>query len=236
MTTRRWGWLLALWALLMLGGCVKLDQTLTLNADGSGTLAMRYGMSEQTIAQMRAMEQMAAQGGEGLSVKQENPLRFDPDQLRAELDKHRSAGVEVRALSSEVVDGWQYIDLEVAFVDIRALKRTELFKDSGLAIAPVGQGNYRVTQPGGGTAAPAGDAAAQQLFRQMPAMLAGLRIVQTIVAPGNIIETNAQRVDGRRASWVFDIAEDPGVLDRLAQTRMELTFDGDGVTLPTVSP
>lgn len=235
MTMRHWGWGLALLALLTLAGCVKLDQTLTLNADGSGTLTMRYGMSEQSLAQLRAMEQMGAQSGAALSLGRQT-FQFDPDQLRAELDRHRSAGVELKAVSSEVVDGWRYVDLEVDFEDIRALKRTELFQGSTLTIVPVGQNNYRITLPGGGNAAFSGDAAGRRLVGQMPEMLAGLRIVQTISVPGDIVESNAPLVDARRASWVFDLDEDPGVVDTLAQTTMELTFNRRGVTLPTVVP
>jgi len=72
--TRGLGLGLVLGALLALTGCIKVDQTLTLNADGTGTLALRYGMSEQTLAQLKAMEQMAAQAEEGLRVEQETPF------------------------------------------------------------------------------------------------------------------------------------------------------------------
>jgi hypothetical protein len=219
----------------MLAGCIQVDQTLTLEADGSGTLAIRYGMAEETLAQLRAMEQMSAQGGDGLSMEQKTPFDFDPEQVRAELEADKPAGVELTSLSSEVVNGWKFIDLELAFDDVRALKRTDLFKDSRLAITPTRDGNFRVTQRGGSTDL-SGDAAGRQLMPQMTAMLAGFRIAQTIVVPGEIIETNATRVDGRRASWVFDIAQDPNVMQTLADTDLELLVDGDGVKLPLVSP
>jgi hypothetical protein len=241
MTTRRWGRALALSALFMLAGftlagCIKVDQTLTLNADGSGTLAMRYGMAEETLAQLRAMQQMAGPGGEGLSMEQETPFDFDPEELRAEFEADRPAGVELTALSSEVVNGWKFIDLEIAFDDIRALKRTELFEDSRLAITQLRNGNFRVTQRGSGGADLSGDAAGRALMPQMTAMLAGFRIVQSIVVPGEIIKTNASRVDGRRASWVFDIADDPDVMQTLAETDLELVLSGEGVSLPAVAP
>ena len=232
---RRLGLGLVLLVGLVLTGCIKVDQTLTLNADGSGTLALRYGMPEQTLAQLKAMEQMAAQSDETLSMRQETPFDFDPDQVRADFEADKPDGVELTALTSEVVDGWKFIDLTVTFEDIRALKRTELFEDSQLAIERLGDGSYRITQAGGGEDV-SGDAAGQQLMQQMTAMLAGLRIAQTIVVPGDIINTNATAVDGRSASWVFDIAEDPNVINTLNETDLTLTFAGDGVTLPTVAP
>lgn len=237
MTMRRWGWVLVLGAMLALAGCIKVDQTLTLNADGSGTLAMRYGMPEQAIAQLQAIQQMAAQGGEGLEVQQEAPFDFEPEQVRADFEASKPEGVELTALSSEVVDGWKYIDLTLAFDDIGALKRTEMFEKSNLSIEPTPDGNYRITQRGGGdTELPGGEAADAQLMQQMAAMLAGFRIAQTVVVPGDIIETNAPQVDGRRASWVFDIAQDPNVIQTIADTNLELVFDGDGVALPTLAP
>jgi hypothetical protein len=226
---------LVLCTVLALTGCIKVDQTLTLNADGSGTLALRYGMSEQTLAQLKAMEQMAAQAQDGLEVEQETPFEFDPDQVRADFEADKPAGVELTALSSEVVDGWKFIDLTVSFDDIRALKRTELFQDSELGIERLNNGNYRITQRGGDDEM-AGDGAGEQLMQQMTAMLAGFRIAQTVVVPGDILDTNATVVDGRRAAWVFDIAEDPNVLATLNATDLTLTFDGEGVKLPVISP
>jgi hypothetical protein len=234
--TRGLGLGLVLGALLALTGCIKVDQTLTLNADGTGTLALRYGMSEQTLAQLKAMEQMAAQAEEGLRVEQETPFEFDPEQVRAEFEADKPDGVELTALSSEVVDGWKYIDLTVAFDDIRALKRTELFEDSELGIERLSNGHYLITQRGGGDEEMPSDMEGQALMQQMATMLAGFRIVQTIVVPGDILDSNATAVDGRRASWVFDIAEDPNVLTKLNQTDLTLTFAGDGVKLPPVSP
>lgn len=236
MTMRPMATILVLGVLLVLAGCIKVDQTLTLNPDGSGTLEMRYGMSEQTLAQLQAMQQMSAQGGQGMSMQPEQPFRFDEAEVREAFDADKPAGVELTALSSEVVDGWKYIDLTVSFEDVRALKRTELFEDSALTITRMGGGDYRLTQRGGGNEVSAPGASEQQLMQQMSAMLAGFRIAQTVVAPGEIIESNADVVDGRRATWVFDIAEDPSVISSLAQTNLELVFEGDGVELPTIEP
>jgi hypothetical protein len=236
MTTRRWGWLLVSSALLALAGCIKLDQTLTLNADGSGSLRLRYGMSEDTIAQWEAMEQMAVLSGQRSPPKRHMPLDFDLGQVRAELDAHRTAGVGLTTLSSEVVEGWRFIDLEVAFEDVRALKRVRLFKGSRLAIRPMGRDDYRITQEGGASARLWDDAAGRQLLEQIPGMLAGLRVVQTLVVPGDIIATNAPRVEGRRATWVFDIEADPDVMNTLTDTDLALTFEGRGLRLPTLSP
>jgi hypothetical protein len=231
-TIRGW-WLVVLLAQLVLSGCVKVEQTLTLDADGSGELAMRYGISEQTLAQLKAMEQL---GGEGGATGQDSPFEFDPQVVRDEFEADRQPGVELVRVDSELVDGWKYIDLLVSFENIRVLKRTKLFKDSKLGIERLSTGNYRLTQAAGNDDMSAEDPSQRALMQQMAPMLEGLRIVQTIVAPSEIFQNNATQVDGRRASWVFDIAEDPAVIEKLGRTDLEMVISGEGIDLPTVVP
>jgi hypothetical protein len=222
---------------LLLAGCIKIDQTLTLAADGSGTFAMRYGMAEQTIAQLQAMRRMAEQneGAGGLGMAQKMPFEFEPEQVRAAFEADKPSGVELVDVSAEVVDGWRFIDLTLSFDDIRALKRTEFFDNSQFAIEPIGGRRYRITQRGGNQAS-AGSLDGDALAQQIAPMLAGFRAAHTLVVPGEITDTNAPSVDGRAATWVFDLAQDPNPLQTLNETELMLIFDGEGVALPTVSP
>jgi len=210
-------------------GCIKVDQTLTLDRDGSGSLDIRYGMSEQTIAQIKAMEQMSRNAGEGIKVEQESPFEFDEATVRKEFEADKPQGVELVSVSSELVDGWKYIDLKLSFDDLDALKKTEIFKNSKLRLKRDDEGNYTLVQKSaGGSDVNAGDAPMQE---QMAAMFAGLRIVNTVVVPGEIIKTNATSVDGQRASWVFDIEQDPNVLAKLETTDLTVTFSGQDLDL-----
>lgn len=211
-------------------GCIKVDQTLTLERDGSGSLDIRYGMSEQTIAQIKAMEQMSQNVGEGIKVEQESPFEFDEATVRKEFETDKPDGVELVSVSSEIVDGWKYVDLKLSFDDLEALKETELFKNSQLRLRRDEDGNYTLVQKSaGGNDVNAGDAPMQA---QMAAMFAGLRIVNTVVVPGEVIETNATSFDGQRASWVFDIEQDPDVLAKLETTDLTVTFSGQDLDLP----
>ena len=71
-----------------------------------------------------------------------------------------------------------------------------------------------------------------QMMEGMAAMFAGLRIAMTVVVPGEVIESNATRVEGNRASWVFDIEDDPQVLNKLqSQEELRVVFAGEGVEL-----
>jgi len=232
MRTLRWTGLGLL--LLLITGCIRVDQTLSLNADGSGRLHMRYGMAEQTIAQLEAMEQMSQGLGEGIEMQQQSPFEFDEEAVREQFEADKPAGVELVSVSSEVVDGWKYIDLTLEFDDLRALKKTELFQDSQLSISREDNGNYVLEQKSaGGEDVQTGDPRMQQ---QMAAMFAGLRIANSVVVPGEVIETNATAVNGNRVSWVFDIDKDPDVIAKLQDTDLRVVFAGDGIKLPTIVP
>lgn len=224
----------------MLSGCLKIDQTLTLAKDGSGTLDLRYGMSEQSIAQIEAMEQLSkSMGGTGgdVSVEQENdsPFDFDEARVRKGFEQDNPEGVELVSLSSEVVDGWKYIQIALRFDDLEALRRTDLFEDSDLSITEDADGNYVLTQVAGADGSGVGGEGVDMdpaMMQQMAAIFAGMRIATNVIVPGRVIESNATSVEGNRASWVFDVDKDPSVLSKLGNLDMRLVFSGEDVDLP----
>ncbi|WP_328987642.1 hypothetical protein [Thiorhodovibrio winogradskyi] len=232
-------WLVALAVVLVLGGCVKVEQTLTLKKDGSGTLDMRYGMSEQTIAQMEAMEKMAESMGQEASedVGGETPFDFDEAEIREQFESDAPEGVELVSLQSESLDGWRYMNLKLAFDDLSALKNTEFFSDGAMSLTKNADGNYVLVQSTGAedamppTSPDGSDAATAAMMQQMAAMFAGMRIATTVIAPSEIIESNATDMDGRKASWVFDVDEDPTVLSKLQQMNLRMVFKGKGVEI-----
>jgi hypothetical protein len=235
----RWIGIMAL--ALIVAGCVKVDQTITLNKDGSGTLDMRYGMSEQTIAQLEAMQQMSQGMGGEADVEDESPFEFDEAQVREDFESSKPEGIELVSLKSETVGGWKYIDMTISFDDLEALKRTEFFEDSNLSLTRDGEGNYVLTQTSGddavgdmGDMGGEGEAMQAQMMQQMAAMFAGLCIETSVVVPTRIIDSNATEVAGNKASWVFDIDQDPAVLTKLENTVMRVVFAGEGLSLPEV--
>jgi hypothetical protein len=232
------GWAIAI--ALVFAGCVKVDQTLTFDKNGKGTLEMRYGMAEQTIAQLEAMEQMAASMGQtpDEATGDNMPFDFDEARIREEFEAERPEGVELVSLSSETVNGWRYVNMRLSFETLSALSQTELFSDAELSLTKNADGNYVLVQTtGSDDRMPSGPAdpsnpAASAMMEQMAGMFAGMRIVTTVVAPTDVIESNATERNGRQASWVFDVDEDPSALTKLQGTNLRLVFDGKGVEIP----
>jgi len=225
-------WYVALVAVLVLSGCIKVDQTLNIAPDGSGTLEMAYGMSEQTLAQIEAMKQMAAEMDDTEQAKQaaaESPLDFDEEKIRQEFAAKNLQGIELTEVASEVRDGWKFMRIKTRFENLAALQQVDFIKDSGLKITQNPDGTYVLTQEMGsdemeGEGAPEMD---ETMMEGMAAMFAGMRIAATVVVPGKILETNATEVEGNRASWIYDVDKDPRALVKLQQTKeMRLVFGG----------
>ena len=148
-------WIMPVLLMIAGAGCLKMDQTLTINKDGSAMLDMSYGMQESTIAQMEAMEkmseQMAAQmGEEGEDVGDEDDdsdsFEFNEESIREDFKELEEHGVELVDLNSEIKDGWKFINMKVRFQDLKSLAKTDFFKDSDMSLKRNADGNYVLSQ------------------------------------------------------------------------------------------
>ncbi|MEA3638563.1 MAG: hypothetical protein VBE63_01305 [Lamprobacter sp.] len=231
-------WLCVVAIALAMTGCIKVDQTLTLHQDGSGTLDMRYGMSEQAIAQVEAMEKMGQAmqegGGEGLDMEADRPfdLDFDENKVREEFAAKGLEGVELVSATSETIDGWRYMEIKVSFEHLAALKQTDYFDGSELSLSKDAEGNYVLTQRSTDHES-SGEAEETdpQMLEQMAAMFAGMHIANRVVVPTEIVETNATEIDGRSAAWIYDIEQDPTILNQLQNFDMRVVFSSQGASI-----
>lgn len=238
MHTLRWLCVLAL--AFAITGCIKVDQTLTLNKDGSGILDIHYGMSEQAIAQLEAMEKMgqamAESGGEAIDMDSDAPfdLDFDEAKVREEFESKGLEGVELVSAKSKTADGWRFMELQLSFDNLAALKQTDFFDDSELSLTQDAEGNYVLVQRSTDSEA-VGEMEDMdpQMLQQMAAMFAGMQIANRFVVPTEIVETNATAVDGRAAAWIYDIEKDPAILMQLQDFNMRVVFSSDGASIAT---
>lgn len=244
---RRLHWLVVATLVLALTGCIKLDQTMTLEKDGSGTLDIRYGMSEQAIAQIEMMEQMSQSMGENAGAEVEMDadtpfdFDFDADQVREDFESQGLKGVELVSASSETAEGWRYMELKVKFDSLAALTETDFFDDNQMSLTKDTEGNYVLSQRSGDEETAndqtAEDAQMQeQMLKQMSAMFAGMHIANRVVVPSEIVETNATEVNGRTAAWVYDIDEDPSIMTELENLSMRVVFSSEGVSIDELQP
>ena len=218
-------------------GCLKVDQTLTIKADGSGELDMSYSMQESTIRQMEQMAKMQASQGDPESQADGDQFEFNEAALRKQLEPYEEQGVEIIAIDSKTAEGWKTMHVRLGFKDLDALMKTDSMQDSNLSIKKNDAGNYLLLQKSGEDVADDGTGEQDmtpEMLQQMAPMFAGMKIVQRIKVPGKIINSNASEVKGKTASWIYDVDKDPSVINKIRKLRMEIEFEGKGLDLKEI--
>lgn len=220
----------AVGCLLVGAGCMKVDQTLSIHKDGSAELQVSYGMSEQTVEQMKAMQAM---GEKDKGEKPEaNPFDFDEAKIREQMKPMEKEGVKLLEVKTEKKDGWQFMHLKLAIDSLPNLMKTEFFKDDALTLTRNADGNYVFEQKSGGEGND--EQMNEEMMKQMLPMFAGFRAAMTIKTPSDIIETNATEKGDKSASWIYDVDKDPSALMKAQKANMRLVFSGKGLNLPEI--
>lgn len=226
-------------------GCVKVDQTLDIQKDASGSFGLTYSISEQAVTQMKAMlklkEQMAMAAGETAPVTDEDRhmgLVVSPveDQIRREIKKYAEYGITLESLTVESRNAWRHVQLKVLFKNLADVAKTDFFPQYGFSLSRNSDGNYVFFRASENkdynNSVNLIDPETVNLL--MP-ILAGFRIHTKINTPGKILETNAHRKSLYSAVWSFDFDSDPDSFWALQNQDMKIVFDGEGLNLPEIS-
>jgi len=222
-------WIFSLVAIIALTGCIKMEQDITLNKDGSGNVKFVYGMSEQTLKQMEAMKQMS-QSEEGEDADDDNPFEFDEEEVKKEFEAMKEQGITLNSVKTTKEGGWQYMNIDFDFKDVTKLEDTSVFEN--VTIIKNADGNYVVSSKMDSDDM-GGDEGAEQMKAMLP-MLSGMRIAIKINTPNAIISTTAPIKSKDSAEWVFDVDKDPDSFLNMSKTDMEVIFGGAGCTIPEI--
>lgn len=230
---KKWIWVLSLVAVIALTGCIKMEQDITLNKDGSGNVKFVYGMNEQTINQMKAMQEMSKNMGEegGEPADDDNPFEFDEAKIKKEFEDLKEQGITLNSVKTTEKDGWTYMNIDFDFEDVSKLTNTDVLEN--VSITKNAEGNYVITSKMDGNDMGGEDANTEQMRAMLP-MLAGMRIAIKINTPTSIISTTAPIKTKDSAEWVFDVDKDPDNFLNMSKTNMEVVFEGKGCTIPEV--
>ena len=205
MKTRLLAIVSGLGVLLGLSGCLEVDQILTLNKDGSGTIVEETVLGAQMVAMM---EMGAAQGAGG-----PDPMAklYDEEQYKNKADAY-GEGVEFVKLEKVQRNGGKGVKAHYKFADINTvvfepgsgmdqmgdMAPGETKVDSQPLKFKYADGKLTITfpdPPEDEDAELPGDVANPEMA-QMAAMFKDMRIgAKLVVAPG-IAETNASNVEG----------------------------------------
>jgi len=221
---------LAILAAFAAAGCMKMEQEVTLKADGSADVHLVFGMKKEMFQGDPAKE-----------------AEFSEEGFRKRFEEEDRAGVELKSVEVEEKDGWKYADIEMSCKDL-AIALTTAAGDAGpkaksFSLTKNDEGNYvleikdeNAGKIGGGDMPPEQKKKMQEM---MKAQMAGLRIAITYKLPGDIVETNAHTKGKREASWVFDADKDPDFFEKLEAAGKEpirVVFEGKGLELNEIKP
>lgn len=218
-----------------LTGCVKVDQTLILEEDGSGTVDLTYGMSEESISEWQDVARNMLDSSSADSSSPVMPFDFSDEDVRNDFKEFEHDGVTLRSLKTEARDGWKFRRMVIDFKNLAALAKAGFLGDRDISLMKDPQGNYIFTQQVGreGNLPPELAAftgiSANSLFS---GMMQGFKAMIRVKTPGRIIETNAPEKSERQAEWMFDLERDPEALQKVQEASLRIVFEGKGLDIP----
>lgn len=230
--------LLAL-ACALAGGCLKIDSTLDINADGSGKWRLVYAMPTHMIRQVQASASLAtalrqaAGQTNAVAAPLDIPLLFDETVIRNRFAPLEAQGIRLTKLELRPRAGWPTVELTVQFDSLEALLRQPFFDDMAAVYRREADGTGRlvITAPQAGATAAPPDLNDPRISGPVVPFLTGLNIVTRIGVPGALRNTNAKANDARRATWEWDFERDGGALERLNSARMVVVFDAAATSM-----
>ena len=189
--------------LLLLPGCIELEETITINKDGTGLYESRQVFSEQLTTML--------QSGMGAG----GPSSMNLPSSKEELEQaFRGKGVRIVDSSFKIKDkrltGEFRVEFDnaVEFFNTQGMqKRFQFFKSGNelhlRSVKDPGMSSKELSpdRPEGGKVE---DAMEKAMKEAMKEFLKDFKVDITINMPDNISESNAMKVKGRSAHWIID--------------------------------
>lgn len=214
-------------------GCVKIDTTLSLDRDGSGSMRAIYGMPTYIIKQAELMRQLSASldvaAGKTnvISPALDIPFLYDEAILKAKFEGMAKDGIKLEAINLHEQGGWNYVDFTLKFKTLESLFKQSLFNDIGVSLKHLDDASCKLTinLPHVGNAAEIASVVSQENINKLTPFLNGLRVASHLTLPGDLRNSNSQISSGRHATWEWDFDKDSQALARLARDKMIVVFD-----------
>lgn len=221
-------------------GCIKIDATVNLERDGSGTLRAVCGVPTHIIKQAEMARQLAASLDVAENITNpvppvvDIPFLYDEAVLKAKFSAMARDGVTLDALKKREQGGWNYIDFTLKFKTLEALVRQSFFKDFGVVVKHLDAASCKlvVSLPPVGLSPDIAAVVTQESLSKLSPFFNGFRVVARLAVPGEIRNSNSLTSDSRRATWEWDFDKDPAALVRLARDKMILVFDVSEARIP----
>lgn len=228
--------------LMALSACLELEQTVTLEADGRGTQALKMTLREATIAELHKASAAAQLGAAP------NPTAvFDKTLVEAEL---KAAGLTLTAHAQKQVPGKRSVDLEASFADFAALQKSPLCGSAAewvlaagpkagtakLSFYPQGKAAWTEARAKAESMGATADPVVADFFKKRQQQLAGLDVCFRLRVPGDVLvwTKNLEKTGDREVTARIQAQQilTPEELVRRLAPRFEVIFDATGCKLP----
>jgi len=227
-------------SLLWVGlGCVKVDATVNMDRDGSGTLRVIYGMPTYVTKQAELARQLSrsldlAAGKTNVALQDlDIPFQYDPVVLNAEFAAMAKEGITLDSMKAREQGGWNYIDFTLKFETLEALFKQPFFRDFGVVFKHLDEKSCKLTVslPAVGNSPEIANVVTQESLNRLTPFYNGFRVVARLGVPGEIRNSNSMVSDNRRATWEWDFDKDSQALAHLAQDKIIIVFDASEVRI-----
>ena len=227
-------------AAALAAGCLRVDEDIVLNADGTGHLTARYTVAPAMLDRIAAAARSATnQPGVPPPAGAAALLQIDEASVRKEFSAFSDLGLSLRDLRVEETGGVRSVRVEVDFRDLAGLARSEFFASPALTLTQAPSGHFVLSQEAPLAQSLAGDLRARpgEVDAAMAALFKDFQATIRVTVPGDIVATSAASRSGRTAAWTFDVARAPGDFARARTQPLTVEFKGDGLTrLAPVGP
>ncbi len=214
--------LLALLAVAGGGGCLHLEQSLTLSADGGLRGELHYSAPLETLPALTAA-QAAIDRWQGQRqrdrLEQMNSL-FN-EKLAA--DHFSRDGLSLDQYRQDDRDGRRHVVITFKAQEGRRALDSGRLGDFELLRTAAGDLTLRLRPQGDPAPTPLSD----ERRRELRALCAGLRLVLRVEGPSPVVATTGTKTGDRTVEWVFETDKDPAFLER--PPAVEATFAGAGL-------
>lgn len=226
--------------LMLGGGCIKIDATLTVNREGGGSLRAMYAMPAFLVKQLevtrqwsRSLDAAAGVTNQAAAPELDIPMIFDEVLVRNKLQNMADDGVQLDTLKTREQGGWKYVDFTLKYNRLDRLMKQSFFKACGVSLRVVGDDTCKLsaTLPESCESLASGTLGGADAASKLIPFLNGMRVVVRIDLPGEIRNSTSLMSDNRRATWEWDYDKDPNVLSRLAREKIIVVFDGSQARL-----
>ena len=224
MTSRFLAALLVAAAALTLSGCIQMHSATTIEKDGSGTASFQLSFSQGVSEALKEMQTMDMDMGSDMEMPDFS--KVDKEELEKAAKEH---GVKITRFSRDPVDGRETLAVEMSFEDLKGLSfmmnrvMGEGSDNGGFGIFDNGDGNFilmSATYEYPGQEAEAAEETVEtestsemdpemmgkqmELMGKLMASMSELSVHMEITVPGDIVKSNAPKVEGRTSIWTVD--------------------------------